>query len=300
MRSYYRTVLYFVEQNLIGGIRGQHYFDGHLYKSCYMPLSKSFKFSFTILAFCSAMLTVHAQDTDSVSHKKNNGYLASYWHNGVQLVTSPARWGGDEWAKFGGTVAITTVILSMDEPISQPFFDWQTNVGTSFGNTGKFLGSVPFQLSISGVALGAGAIAHNKPLMNFALDNLQAQVYTGGITWLIKELSNRARPRTGEGAYSWYGPFKKSSDDYASFFSGHASISYSTATMIYLHSHKKWWVGLISYTAATGIAISRMQTQAHWASDIVLGSIVGTAVANFVYKQQEKRRHPEHKLTIIP
>ena len=265
-----------------------------------MPLSKNFKFCIIPLAFCAAMLTVQAQEADSVSPKKCNGYLASYWYNGVKLITSPARWHGDEWAKFGGTIAITTVIISMDEPISQPFFDWQTDVGTSFGNTGKFLGSVPFQLGISGVALGAGAIAHNKPLVNFALDNLQAQVYTGGLTWIVKELSTRARPHTGEGAYSWYGPFGKSGDNYASFFSGHASISYCTATMIFLHSHKKWWVGLISYTAATGIAISRMQKQAHWASDIVLGSVVGSAVASFVYKQQEKRRHTINKLAIIP
>ena len=46
------------------------------------------------LAFCAAVLTVQAQDADSVTHKKNNGYLASYWQNGVQLVTSPARWNG--------------------------------------------------------------------------------------------------------------------------------------------------------------------------------------------------------------
>ncbi len=265
-----------------------------------MPLYKNLKISVTTLAFCMAILSVHAQQADSISRKKSNGYMASYWQNGVRLVTSPVRWTGDDWAKFGGTVAITTVIIGMDEPLSQPFFDWQTNVGTSFGKTGKFLGSVPFQLSISGIALGAGAIAHSKPLINFALDNLQAQVYTGGLTWLVKELSTRARPRTGGGAYSWHGPFGKSGDAYASFFSGHASISYCTATMIFLHSHKKWWVGLISYTAATGVAISRIQKQAHWASDIILGSVVGSAVASFVYKQQEKRRHTINKLTIIP
>ena len=268
-----------------------------------MPPTVRSKFSLTILSLCTLLFAASAQVPDTAAdsgtaHKP--GYLASYWHNGLNLIASPIKWRGDEWAKFGGTVAITSVIISMDEPISQPFFDWQTDVGVSFGNTGKFIGSVPFQLSISGVALGAGAIAHNKPLINFALDNLQAQVFTGGLTWFVKELSNRARPRTAEGAYSWYGPFAKGSDDYASFFSGHASISYSTATMIFLHSKKKWWVGLISYTVATGVAISRMQKQAHWASDIVLGSVVGSAVSTFVYRQQEKRRNPAKKLLIIP
>ena len=263
-----------------------------------MPLTVRSKYFFITLLLCSGVLATQAQKPDSTA-AHTSGYVASYWHNGLRLIASPTKWRGDEWAKFGGTVAITSVIISMDEPISQVFFDWQTNVGTGFGNTGKAAG-IPFQLGLTGLALGVGAIAHNKPLVNFALDNLQAQVYTGGITWLAKELSSRARPRLGEGAYSWHGPFNKSGDGYASFFSGHASLSYSTATMIFLHSNRKWWVGLISYTIATGISISRMQKQAHWASDVVLGAVVGSAVANFVYKQQEKRRHPAQKLTIIP
>jgi membrane-associated phospholipid phosphatase len=265
-----------------------------------MPLSKNIYTSITTLALCTAMLPVKGQIPDSIPAKKPIGYIASYWHNGIALLASPTKWKGDEWAKFGGTIAISTVILSMDEPISQPFFNWQTKVGTGFGNAGKVIGSVPFQLGLSGLALGTGAIAHNKPLINFALDNLQAQAFTGGITWLVKELSHRARPELGLGAYEWLGPFKTGDDGYASFFSGHASVSYCTATMIYLHSHKKWWVGLIGFTAATGVAISRMQTQSHWASDVVIGSVVGSAVATFVYKQQEKRRHPSQKQLIIP
>ncbi|MES2645653.1 MAG: phosphatase PAP2 family protein [Bacteroidota bacterium] len=246
------------------------------------------------------MLPVNAQVQDSSASKKTPGYIASYWHNGIGLVTSPFKWKGDEWAKFGGSIAISAVIVSMDEPISQPFFNWQTKIGTGFGDAGKVIGGVPFQLGLSGLVLGTGALAHHKPLINFALDNLQAQAYTGGVTWVVKELSHRARPNMGVGAYKWFGPFKNGSDGYASFFSGHSSVSYSTATMIYLHSKKKWWVGLISYTLATGVAISRMQRQSHWASDIVVGSIVGSAVATYVYKQQEKRRNPTQKLLIIP
>jgi len=146
--------------------------------------------------------------------------------------------------------------------------------------------------------MGAGLVAHNKPLQNFALDNLQAQAYTGGLTFIVKELMHRERPIEGNGAYKWHGPFKGGGNE--SFFSGHTSLSFCTATMIYLHSHRKWWVGVISYTMATGVAVSRMQKQMHWASDVVVGAFVGTAVATFVYNQQEKRREFNKKLLIIP
>lgn len=265
-----------------------------------MPAISQLRLVLATLFSCSLAAGACAQEADSTPPKKI-GYLGSYWHNGLALLASPIHWKGDEWAKAGGTLVVTGVIISMDEPISQPFFDWQTNFATGFGKTGKTLGSVPFQLGISGAALGVGALAHSKPLQNFALDNLQAQIFTGAITTVVKELSHRARPFTGEGAYAWYGPFKKGgTDDYRSFFSGHASLSFCTATMIFLHSRKKWWVGLISYGTAAGIAVSRMQTQAHWASDVLLGSVIGSAVAGFVYRQQEKRRNPVEKLKPLP
>jgi membrane-associated phospholipid phosphatase len=160
------------------------------------------------------------------------------------------------------------------------------------------MGSGYFQFSITGLALGAGAIAHSKPLINFGLDNLQAQIFTSGITLFVKELTHRARPEEGEGAYKWYGPFKGSGNE--SFFSGHTSLSFCTATMIFLHSHKKWWVGVLGYTMATGIGVSRMQKEKHWASDVIVGATVGTAVASFVYRQQQKRRENNQKLTVIP
>jgi membrane-associated phospholipid phosphatase len=255
------------------------------------------KLSCTSIFFSIAILSARAQDT-SLATQKSNGYLQSFWHNGIALAISPSQWKGEEWAKFGGTLAISGGFISMDEPLSQPFFDWQVPVAKTAGNGADFLGNGITQFSISGLAIGAGAIAKSKPLINFGLDNLQAQLFTAGLTVLVKELTHRARPEADLGAYRWYGPLKGSGN--ASFFSGHTSLTFCTATMIYLHSHKKWWVGAITYTLATGVAVGRMQKQAHWASDVVVGAIIGSSVANFVYLQQEKRRLNIKKRKIIP
>lgn len=252
----------------------------------------------SLLLFCTTPAQLLAQDADTIVAAKKTGYIASYWHNGIGLLGSPFRWKGDEWAKAGGTIVVTGLTIFMDEAIAQPFFDWQTTTGKTFGDAGYALGSVPFQLGISGAALGVGALAHNKPLQNFALDNFQAQAFTIGLTLVAKELAHRARPREGLGAYSWGGPLKGGGN--ASFFSGHSSVAFSTATMIFLHSKKKWWVGLISYGAATGIALSRMQRQAHWGSDIIMGAVIGSAVSSYVYNQQQKRRSPQQLLKTIP
>jgi membrane-associated phospholipid phosphatase len=263
-----------------------------------MRFSYSLRYFTLILLVFSLVTGVQAEENDSIPKPKKTGYLSSYWHNGVQLVTSPSRWKVDDWARFGGSLAISAVVVSMDEAISQPFFDWQTDFAQHFGDAGEVLGSGYFQFSITGLALGAGAVAHSKPLINFGLDNLQAQLFTSGITLLVKELTHRTRPEEGDGAYKWYGPFKGHGNE--SFFSGHTSLSFCTATMIYLHSHKKWWVGVMGYTIASGIGISRMQKQKHWASDVIVGAAVGTAVASFIYRQQQKRRENNQKLVVIP
>jgi membrane-associated phospholipid phosphatase len=257
-------------------------------------LSRYFPLFFIVLLASVA----RGQDSSEAQRHRSNGYIASYWHNGIGLVASPLHWKGEEWAKFGGTTAIAAVLISMDEPVTQPFFSWTVPFGEAFGDVANYLGSPFTQFSISGLAIGAGALAKNQSLKNFGLDNLQAQVFTAGITLVIKELTHRARPEAGEGAYKWYGPFNGQGNE--SFFSGHTSLSFCTATMAYLYSHKKWWVGVISYTLASGVAVGRMQQQKHWASDVLVGGVVGTAVANFIYNQQQKRRESVVKLKVIP
>ncbi|MCU0376085.1 MAG: phosphatase PAP2 family protein [Chitinophagaceae bacterium] len=215
-------------------------------------------------------------------------YLGSYWQVGKAMAASPARWKGESWFQFGGSVAIIGAIIPMDNVLNVPFENWQQNGAKRFGEAGDVVGGLPFQFGFTGAAWGVGLLAKNKPMQHFALDNLQAQLYTGGITFVIKELFHRARPETGLDGYNWFGPFNGRGND--SFISGHTSLSFATATMVFLHSKKKWWVGLAAYGVATGVGISRMQMQKHWASDVIGGALVGTAVSAFVYRQQQMRR----------
>lgn len=203
------------------------------------------------------------------------------------MITQPVRWKTKDWAVFGGSIGITTGLALIDEDINKPFKRWN-NSNTSFGKAGNFMGSAPVMVGGTILTLGVSYIIKNPKLKNFALDNLQAQIFTGASTFVTKKLFGRARPYTGRGAHYWEGPLKN--DDVNSFFSGHSSLAFSTATMIFLHSRKKLWVGLLSYSVATGISLSRMQYQKHWASDVFMGAICGWAVSTFIYHQNEKRR----------
>jgi membrane-associated phospholipid phosphatase len=250
-------------------------------------------------SFVAAIFTLLATaQVDTTTQLKKISYLSSYPKNIGTMVTAPGHWKSEQWFQFGGSVVVVGAMVTMDEVMNIPFKNWQTPFAIKFGEVGDVVGGLPFQFGLTGAALGVGYISKNKKWQNFALDNLQAQLFTGGITWVVKELTHRARPETGENNYAWYGPFNGNGNE--SFFSGHTSLSFSTATMIFLHADKKWWVGLLSYGTATAVGISRMQQQKHWGSDVLAGALVGTAVANFIYAQQEKRRSHNSKLKPLP
>ncbi|TAD87050.1 MAG: phosphatase PAP2 family protein [Bacteroidetes bacterium] len=244
------------------------------------------------VALCSMATASQAQGPSSsppAHTAPHSSYWASYWHHGIALAKSPLHWNTDHWVAAGSTLAITGIIVTMDEAVSQPFFNLTSPAGQQLGRMGNQVGGLPVQFGISGLALGIGTIAKNRPLQNFALDNFQAQAFTGGLTFAVKQLTRRARPLAGQGAYVWNGPFKGNSKS-ESFFSGHTSLAFSTATMVYLHSKRQWWVALLAYGSATAVGLSRMQQQKHWASDVVVGAVIGATVSAFVYKQQQKRR----------
>ncbi|MFW6269745.1 MAG: phosphatase PAP2 family protein, partial [Bacillota bacterium] len=57
-----------------------------------------------------------------------------------------------------------------------------------------------------------------------------------------------------------------------SFPSGHATGSFATATVLANHYPE---LGKFAYTWASLVAISRMYEDAHWFSDVVVGSAIG-------------------------
>ncbi len=243
----------------------------------------------------------YSQQADSIKSAppKKQGYVSSYWHNGIGLAKRPFEWRGDDWIKPTAAVLITGLTVTIDEPMAALLDKPDAEAIKAIADVGDVLGGIPVQFTISAAPIAIGALAKKPEWVHFGTDNLQAQFLSGVFAFALKELTHRARPETGEGAYAWYGPFKGGSNK--SFYSGHTTLAFATATMIFLHSHNKWWVGLLGYTLASGIGVSRMMGQQHWLSDVVAGAAMGTAISTFVYRQQEKRRlHNNQLLKPLP
>jgi membrane-associated phospholipid phosphatase len=251
------------------------------------------------LAYVAASLLVMgtglAQDSTRQPVTADTGtYLQSYWHHGWRMIKSPLRYNSDQWITACGSLAFAGSMIALDEPLNIPMLRWNGPGAEQFGKAGDLVGGLYVQAGITSGALLYGSLAKRPGWINFGLDNLQAQVFSGGVTFLFKHVFHRARPETGADAFTWYGPFQQFKN--TSFFSGHTSWAFSTANMIFLHSKKKWWVGVLSFGGATAVGLSRMQQQKHWASDVVMGAIMGTAISTYVYRQQERRRAARQQL----
>jgi len=95
-------------------------------------------------------------------------------------------------------------------------------------------------------------------------DLLRAQINAASWTSLLKVVAHRMRP---DGA-SYSLP------------SGHASATFATAMV--LQEHYGWTLGVPGFAAATYTALSRISDDKHWASDVVLGAVVGIGSARTV------------------
>jgi membrane-associated phospholipid phosphatase len=87
---------------------------------------------------------------------------------------------------------------------------------------------------------------------------------TEGVTYGLKYTVNETRPNGGS----------------QSFPSGHTSISFCGAEFI--RKRYGWELGIPAYAAASFVAYSRVEANAHWPHDVIAGASIGI-VSSFIF-----------------
>lgn len=129
---------------------------------------------------------------------------------------------------------------------------------------GQTIGGVRFQLGGALAAYTFGRLTGSPRVTNIGIDLIQAQVLTQAMTAGVKFSARRTRP-----------------DGYAfSFPSGHASVTFASATV--LQRHFGWKVGIPAYGVASYVAASRIQTRRHYLSDVAFGAALGIVAGRTV------------------
>ena len=141
-----------------------------------------------------------------------------------------------------------------------------------------------------------GAILKDKKLKRVSLLLLKSYLITGVTSQVVKSTFSRHRPLSGDSFDQWDGP--KIDRVHTSFFSGHSSIAFSFATVFAEEFKYKKWVPPLAYSLASLTTLSRVHDNAHWASDVFIGSAMGYFITKMIVKNHSQDK--DNKLSFSP
>jgi membrane-associated phospholipid phosphatase len=202
--------------------------------------------------------------------------LQRWGRDSLSMARAPLQWDRAQWTRAGLGLGAVGLAATSDQPIADfvqrnrsDFSDDFSRVVTPFGGRRA--------LVISAAMLAGGLVTHRPALRDTGRDAIEASILAAGmVTPLLKRAVGRSRPFVGAGAYDFH-PFTENQ----SFPSGHATNAFAVASVVAGHAHG-WIVPTVAYTLATGVAVSRMNDDVHFASDVLAGGLIGTAIGRGV------------------
>ena len=210
------------------------------------------------------------------------------------VVTEPSRWQTQQWKNFGwaGLVVVGTAIV-----IDGPLRDGMRRLpkDNSFMlNIERF--GAEYSVGVVGGFYLVGSLADDDTAIMVAQDGLTASIIASGlITPAIKIVTGRRRPYEDAGSNNFQalGAGNRNS----SFPSGHTTEAFALASVISAH-YEETWVKSSAYTVATLVGIARCYHDAHFASDVLAGALIGSWVGHSVVTHNQTRR--AGKVVLLP
>jgi len=206
------------------------------------------------------------------------------------ILTAPTRWDQAQWLDAGLAVTGVVATAAFDAKIRDHV---QANRTPSKDRFMQRWQDIDTFYILAGFEVW-GELGGDVRAKNVAMDGLAASIIASGIiTPTLKLVVGRERPTTSSDPFS----FKPFSGNY-SFPSGHATQAFVVATVIAEH-YPIWWVQGLAYGSAAMVGYARIEQNAHWASDVVAGSLIGWSVARAVVHRNDATPDPR-KLSWTP
>jgi membrane-associated phospholipid phosphatase len=215
-----------------------------------------------------------------------------------QQFTSPFHARPRDWGRTAMVVAAMGGVMLLDKPISNNVVDWR-KTNSTLVNTSSFVTKFggPYEV-VTLAALGTYGFAFkNEKIKTTTFLATQAYITSAIIFEAAKFLSGRQRPyyyspEINSNKSLWHGPFyqfkkdangnKPDSYSYTSFPSGHTTLAFAAATVYAMEYSDRPAIKILSYSAATIVGLSRITENKHWASDVLIGGVLGHLIGRQV------------------
>jgi membrane-associated phospholipid phosphatase len=165
---------------------------------------------------------------------------------------------------------------------------------TSLKSIAGFLskwGDGPALMLFGCLGLGLAALARSRVACKILLCMMIAGAISGAIVNSVRLFTGRARPSNTEAIQEWNGLWRGResllfSSQYHSFPSGHTGVAFALFGVLLFADRRHGWSALL---AAAAIAWSRIYSNAHHLSDVMVAALLGLVIASFVWERIEPR-----------
>jgi hypothetical protein len=201
-------------------------------------------------------------------------------------LTFPIHASRKDWLKVGRLALLTGAVALINKPVNQ--------FAVRLGNENKGVADISRYVTNFGGAYEVYAIAgfyayglifkSQKQKTTTALAT-QAYITASVISTIGKYVSGEQRPyytdpNLNKSGPIFHGPFyafQKGTDlsNYSSFPSGHTTAAFAAATVYAMEYRDKPIIPILSYGAATLVGLSRLTENKHWATDVLVGAMLG-------------------------
>lgn len=231
----------------------------------------------------------------SSSVELNSKYLTGYWTDTKNILTSPPRWNSNDWLEASLVVGAAVGLYTQDDKI-QSWTQRNKNMTTQhLADDAKNLGlySIP---AVAGLGIYGYAASNDKAKTTFLLST-ESFVVTGAFVQVLKRSTGRHRPYTGDPHDTWSGPVLSGKGEDLSFPSGDSSSAFAIATVL-ASEYDNMIVPPLVYGISTLIALERIHDNAHWSSDVLVGSAIGYFTGKAIVASHPGNK--EQRLGIAP
>jgi hypothetical protein len=193
---------------------------------------------------------------------------------------------GRHWAPTITVAAATVGLLSAD-PHVQPYFA-HTRAFRGFDRVFSSRITGLETMAVPAAFYAIGFRRHDSYMQKTGLFAVEAIADTEVVRAAMNSVTKRWRPQDVFNRRSYSDTFFHSVSHVGSSFpSGHTIVAVSVATVIARRYRSHRWVPWAAYGFAGAIGLSRITLRAHFPSDVVLGTVLGYAIARYEVLQDQ-------------
>jgi len=213
------------------------------------------------------------------------------------VISQPSGWNPPDWQKALFVLGVTGGFYAFDRQIQAEFQENRNSTSNQVSKYATPFGDPKYMAPVLGLAYGYGSITKDSKFRKTALMSVESLFLANGFTGALKLATQRDRPYLGQGPYVFNGPSLSTNNDMLSFPSAHAASAFSIASVVASEYGKRGYVPPLAYGIATLTALSRINDNQHWASDVFFGSALGYFAGKIIVHLND---NPSNGLLIIP